>query len=156
MMAPLFISLFLFLIMSKNLNCVLLVDDNPAFNLISRKVIEKFKEVSEIATVLNGIEAVDFLTNSGKYADKGDKYPQPDLILLDLNMPLMDGWEFLEEYDKIDPRFKGDAIIVMLTTSLNPDDQGRAANNSHISGFRNKPLTASVFQDILDNYFAEG
>lgn len=141
--------------MSENLNCVLLVDDNPAFNLISRKVIEKFKVTDEIATVLNGIEAVEFLTNTGKYAHKGDKFPQPDLILLDLNMPLMDGWEFLDAYDQIDSRFKGNAIIVMLTTSLNPDDQGKAASNSHISGFRNKPLTAAVFKDILDNYFGD-
>ncbi len=70
-------------------------------------------------------------------------------------MLTMDGWEFLEEYEKLnDPRQK-QIILVMLTTSLNPDDETKARNNEIIKGFCHKPLTEEIIEEILEGHFAE-
>lgn len=141
--------------MKKKLNCVLLVDDDEGNNFLNKIVIEDAGIAERIETVLNGKEALDFLTNSGKFAESTEKYPQPVLILLDINMPVMDGWEFMREYEKLDENQKGKIIIVMLTTSFNPDDRVAAENNVEISDFRNKPLSEVDLKDIMEKFFPE-
>jgi CheY-like chemotaxis protein len=142
--------------MKTKLNCVLLVDDDESTNFINKMVIEKAGITNNIETALNGKEAINFLTNNGKY-EKGSEcpFPQPMLILLDINMPIMDGWEFLTAYHNLHPSQKCKVIIVMLTTSLNPDDKIRAAHISEISGFKNKPLTLELVENIMTEYFGE-
>jgi len=141
--------------MKKKLNCVLLVDDDEGNNFLNRIVIEDIGIADQIVTALNGKEALEFLTNKGQYIESKNNYPQPDLILLDINMPVMDGWEFLEAYEKLDSNQKGDIIIVMLTTSLNPDDRKTAENSQEVSDFRNKPLSEGDLMDIMKNFFPE-
>ncbi len=141
--------------MKKKLNCVLLVDDDEGNNFLNKIVIEDAGITERIEAVLNGKEALDFLTNSGKFAESTEKYPQPALILLDINMPVMDGWEFMKEYEKLDENQKGEIIIVMLTTSFNPDDRATAENNVEISDFRNKPLSEVDLKDIMEKFFPE-
>ena len=70
-------------------------------------------------------------------------------------MPAMDGWEFLERYDQLSPRQKASIIVVMLTTSFNPEDEQKAAKISYIASYRNKPLTQEIITDILDEHFKE-
>lgn len=142
--------------MKTKLNCVLLIDDDEATNYINKLVIKKAGITDTIETTLNGREALDFLTNSGEHK-KGPEhpFPQPMLILLDINMPVMDGWEFLEAYQKLPASQKCDIIIVMLTTSLNPDDNQRAKEISEISGFKNKPLTIEALADIMKTHFPQ-
>ena len=65
----------------------------------------------------------------------------------------MNGWEFLEEYEKLTHDKRNDIILIMLTTSLNPDDVGRAESFSSISGYRNKPLTVKMIEEIVEEYF---
>lgn len=133
-----------------------MIDDDDSSNFINKRIIEKAGITDVIETTLNGQEALDFLTNSGKYEKApGHPFPQPMLILLDINMPVMDGWEFLEAYQKLPENQKSKIIIVMLTTSLNPDDNQRAMQISDISGFRNKPLTLEIIDDIMKIHFSD-
>src|SRR5436190_13327624 len=132
--------------MEKKLNCVLLIDDDFATNFINKTVINKAGVAEHIEIALNGKEALDYLTNQGKFESE-EKYPKPELILLDINMPVMDGWEFIEAYQNLSAEQKGDIIIVMLTSSFNPDDRSKANQFTEISDFRNKILT----MDVLNN-----
>lgn len=132
------------------LKTILLVDDDEATNFIHNMVIKQLNCTESTVVKENGAEALEYLTSS-----KDGKYPQPDLILLDINMPRMDGWEFLEEYKKLDDDQLAKTVIVMLTTSLNPDDKDKANVIPVITGFMSKPLTTEMLEEILDKYFVE-
>jgi CheY-like chemotaxis protein len=82
-------------------------------------------------------------------------YPQPDLIFLDINMPVMDGWEFMQVYHKLDENKKGNKVIVMLTTSINPDDKLKASLISEITDFKSKPLFPDNLEELVKKYFPE-
>jgi len=114
--------------------------------------LEKSGCASYIKVAQSGQEALDYLTHIAQH-DGGNRYPCPDLILLDINMPAMDGWEFLEKYKKMDTEHKGKIIVVMLTTSLLQEDIAKAKATPEISGFEHKPLTVDNLNRILDKYF---
>jgi CheY-like chemotaxis protein len=139
--------------MQKKLSSILLIDDDEPTNFINRMIIEETGCAIEVKTVQGGREALEYLRHCGK--DSGG-YPCPDLILLDVNMPAMDGWEFLAQYRELSKTQKAEIVVVMLTTSLNPDDQARAGNIPEISGFRNKPLTTGMIKEILADFFGAG
>jgi CheY-like chemotaxis protein len=130
--------------MRKKLQSILLVEDDEATNFISQMVIKKLDCAEHVHVAWNGAEALDYLKRSGN---------APDLILLDINMPAINGWEFLDEYVKLKEEEKSQVIVVMLTTSLNPDDKQRADKNPAIAGFRNKPLTPALMDEILSQFF---
>jgi len=135
----------------KKLSCILLIDDDLPTNFYNRKVIEKAGCAEHVEVCNSGEAALEFLKkdfNSGPP-------PQPELIFLDINMPIMDGWEFLEEYDKLPDHLQGDVVVVMLTTSINPDDEVRA-NELNIHGFARKPLTEKLLIDLVEKHFSQG
>jgi response regulator of citrate/malate metabolism len=133
--------------MKKKLNCVLLVDDDTSVNFINEKVIRSTHRCSHIIVKDSAEKALNYI--SGTQAES----LQPDLILLDINMPGMSGWDFLEAYQHL-TKIKSDMIIIMLTTSINPDDKAKARMLTSVADFRNKPLTVAVFLEIV-NYFFE-
>jgi CheY-like chemotaxis protein len=140
--------------MIKKLNCILLIDDDEPTNFLNRMTLEQAGCAEHIRAIQSGQEALDFLTHKGKYREKPD-CPHPDLIFLDVNMPAMDGWEFLERYRKLQPEQKAPVVMIMLTTSLNPDDEVKARAIPEISGYENKPLRAERVRELLKNYFPE-
>jgi CheY-like chemotaxis protein len=95
-------------------------------------------------------EALDYLVSRNE-----NKTPRPDLIFLDINMPGMNGWEFLHEYNKLDKQLQSRAIVIMLTTSENPDDQMKAKGINVVSDFKTKPLTVEMLEEVIDKYFSE-
>jgi CheY-like chemotaxis protein len=134
----------------KRIKTVLLVDDDEPTNFINKKIIQASDLVDAIHISQSGQEALDFL---GHESDQADPFPVPELIFLDINMPAMDGWEFLAHYKKLKNEQKSKVIIVMLTTSLNPDDEVKAKDMKEVCAFRNKPLTKQLLEEIAAKYF---
>ena len=133
--------------MIKKLKCILLIDDNPDDNFYHERVINKLNAAEKVLSKTSAKEALDFLK------EKKDVAEPPELILLDINMPGMDGWDFLIEYEKLDPKLKSRVVVVMLTTSQNPDDKKRAESMGVISDFKTKPLTKESLEEIIMRFF---
>jgi len=131
--------------MKNKLNCILLIDDDSEDNFFHQMVIEEMNIVDHIEVALNGVEALNFL--------KKENQTHPDIIFLDINMPKMNGWEFLEAYAKLNPDQKAKLLVVMLTTSINPLDKERAEQFPDIIGFNSKPLTKEMLNEILEKHF---
>ena len=80
--------------------------------------------------------------------------PLPDVIFLDINMPRMNGWEFLEEYNKLEKDLQVKVVVVMLTTSEDPSDKAKALKIGATTTFKTKPLTDEMLDGIIAKYFA--
>lgn len=131
--------------MEKKLKSVLLIDDDEPTSFFSSLLIEDANCAEHIEIADSGQRALNLLSSHA--------IPSPDLIFLDINMPAMDGWEFLENYKKLPKEQQGKIVIIMLTTSLNPDDKEKASKIKEISGFETKPLTPELIDKILVKYF---
>ncbi|TXN36058.1 response regulator [Flagellimonas hymeniacidonis] len=134
--------------MRKKLKSILLVDDDEATNFIHRLVIKQSDCAENIVIKENGIDALNYLKS-----EVNGEHPQPNLIFLDINMPAMDGWGFLEEYKALPKQQQADTVIVMLTTSLNPEDKKKASSIPEISDFISKPLTIEKMNKVHANFF---
>ena len=132
--------------MSKKVNCILLIDDNPDDNFFHERVIKKSKLCDLVVARNSAQEALNYLAST-------EEWVHPDIIFLDINMPRMNGWEFLEEYTKMDKITHSRVVIVMLTTSENPDDKVKAMACPAIAEFRTKPLTKEMLQEMINKYF---
>lgn len=128
---------------------VLLVDDDPTTNYLNRKLLAKMGLAPEVLIARNGQEA---LAAVHAHCQEGSR-TCPDLILLDVNMPLMNGFEFLDAYRELPPAQQCSTVVVMLTTSLHPRDVERA-HGLPVSGFLSKPLTADKVNEIIHAHFA--
>lgn len=139
--------------MKTQLHCILVIDDDEPTNFFNQMILEESGCTRHIRIMQSGQEALDYLRNSAKAGCDKELFPCPDLILLDINMPAMNGWEFLEEYKKLDVTQRAKIMTVMLTTSLFPEDLVKAKEMPEITGFENKPLTAEKLQMILQKHF---
>jgi response regulator RpfG family c-di-GMP phosphodiesterase len=133
--------------MNKKLDCIMLIDDSSDDNFFHKREIKKADSATNVITENSGREALEYL--------KSKKEPHSDLIFLDINMPGMNGWEFLEEYSKLDKELQRQAIIIMLTTSDNSDDIAKSKAYSSISDYITKPLTKEIMNGIVEKYFKE-
>jgi len=138
----------------KGFKGVLLIDDDAATNFIHTKMIERADVDVQVMAINNATDALDFLTYAGKYSDTGH-IPRPGVIFLDINMPGLSGWDFMDEYRKMDDNLKARMVVIMLTTSINPADKDRALKNSDISTFLHKPLKPHMVEDLAMKYFEE-
>ena len=141
--------------MKNKINCILLIDDDEPTNFLSQMIIEQADCAAEIQIAYSGGQAIDYLTSQGTSTSGQNTYPRPDLIFLDINMPAMNGWEFLQKYNSLEKEHKGNIVIIMLTTSLNPDDRLRSKDFPDVSGFENKPLTRVKLEALLKKHFPE-
>jgi len=127
--------------MMKTLKCIMLVDDNPNDNFFHERVIRKCNAAELVVVRQSGMSALEYLRSERE----GEL--RPDLIFLDINMPGMNGWEFLEKFEQLDPISKSGLVVVILTTSENPDDRAKA-DEMH-AGFTTKPLTPEALEEII-------
>ena len=137
--------------MKQKLQQILLIDDSHSDNFIHERRIRNMNVTEKVVTKYNGREAIDYLNT----ALSEDIYPAPDLIFLDINMPVMDGWKFLEEYEQLPDEKKARIVLAMLTTSTADQDKERAEKFHQLSKFITKPLTEQDLRVILDEHFPE-
>ncbi len=123
----------------KKFKTVMLIDDNEIDNLINQKMIESAAIAENIYMHSGAKSAIEFLRNMERM-DVADKV-LPDIIFLDIDMPLMDGFQFLDEFEKLAPATKMKSRIVMLTSSINPQDLNRSKKYTNVKLFLNKPLS---------------
>jgi len=131
----------------KKLNCILLIDDDEPTNFLNKLTLEQSGCARHIRVAPSGQAALDYLRG------ELEEYLRPDLIFLDINMPAMDGWEFLEKYRELSQEKKAETVLIMLTTSLNPDDEKRTLSIPEVSGFEHKPLNQARLERLLNKYF---
>jgi len=115
------------------------VDDEPP----ALEIIESYCQRSE------NVELLKTFTGTAKALEYLENFPV-DLIFLDINMPKMNGFDFLEEYKKLPEAVKKKCIIVMLSSSLLPEDRELAMNNPYVCQFLNKPLTGDKLKDVVN------
>jgi CheY-like chemotaxis protein len=122
---------------------VLLVDDNDIDNFINERMITT-SNFSKQVTVRNSAEAaLDFLRRN---SDSTDTLPQ--VIFLDLNMPVIDGFGFLEEYQKLPDTIKKFCKVIVLSSSISAEDINRASTNPYVLKYLNKPLSEKYLQAV--------
>ncbi|GEO06237.1 response regulator [Adhaeribacter aerolatus] len=130
--------------MDKLLHNILLVDDNLTTISLNKLLIAKVENAVELHTAPDGKAALELLQ---KLAQEGTRFP--DIILVDLKMPVMDGIEFYRHYKQVfTPEQVSNTKVVMLTTSLAPSDF-KQAKDEGIEYFLNKPLTTTKLKEIL-------
>ncbi len=124
---------------------VLLVDDDPTTNFLHRRAITKVVSKASISEALNGHQALELLR---LHYDSG--LAPPEFIFLDINMPHLDGWGFLEGYRALPVAWRSQSRVYMLTTSLNPDDHSRARSFDDVIDVVDKIMTKEKFAVLLE------
>lgn len=131
----------------KRIKLTYLIDDDEIYIFTTKKLIEKVDFCEEVAVFENGKEAIDAI----KFTIK-NKNELPDVILLDLNMPIMDGWQFLDEFIRI--KSKKNIKIYIVSSSIDPSDIARANTYNMVSNYIVKPISREKLQEITEEIFA--
>ncbi|TAH22175.1 MAG: response regulator [Cytophagales bacterium] len=133
---------------SPAVDLVMLVDDNDTDNFISKRIIELTKFAKRIEIKNSGKSALQYLES-----EKDNDVNLPDLIFLDINMPIVDGFVFLYEFEKFPDNIKQKSKVIILSSSDNKRDIDRIVNNSYVIKFITKPLTDEVLKDLKSILF---
>ncbi len=126
----------------KKIERVLLVDDDYVSNMLTEEVLKETELFADFQVATNGQEALDYL----EITSRTDPAAFPQLILLDLNMPVMDGFEFMEQVTRLKLPYTPE--IIVLTSSNNPTDMARAAAFP-IAGYINKPVSVEILLPLI-------
>ena len=121
---------------------VLLLDDNKATNFLHERYLDRQDRIGNVIAFQSGEDALKHLNHSSEH---------PDLMVLDINMPCMDAWEFLEELRAIE--LAQNPTIILLTTTISPEDQRKMQNYPEVSNILYKPLDPAAIQLILKDHF---
>lgn len=125
------------------LETILCIDDDPITLMLCKMVITKALFSNEIATAKNGEEALNYFTNIKNNNSKNSK---PQLIFLDLNMPVMGGWEFLESFTTDEYSEFHDTKIIILSSTIDPEDIEKSKKYSMVIDFLSKPISKEMLE----------
>lgn len=128
----------------KTIDTLYLIDDDDTYQFIVEKTLNSLNLVNSIKIFSNGKAAIDFLEETIHDIDQ-----IPDVILLDLTMPIMDGWQFLEQYLRFRPRIGKKVVIYVISSSIDPRDMQRAKSISEVTDYIVKPLTKTKLISML-------
>ena len=134
------------------LDKILCIDDDPITLMLCRKVIERVEFAKEIDTVNNGEEAIKYFDALNEEKANNPTLVYPKLVLLDLNMPVMDGWDFLESFNKKD--YQNIFILtrfIVVSSSIDPYDINKAKTYPVI-GFLSKPVTKEMLENLKSEF----
>jgi CheY-like chemotaxis protein len=129
--------------MSDGRKHILLIDDDDINNFLSREIIGMSMPWAKIESFTNPEEALEYIHEKLTL-----QQPLPDIILLDINMPLMDGWEFLNAIDQLEQRSLFNTRVYLYTSSVYHEDQLKAQNHSIVEKLFTKPLTTEALEEI--------
>lgn len=122
---------------------VLLVDDNEIDNFINERIIVSSGFSANVVVKFSADAALDYLREASASTEQ-----VPDVIFLDLNMPVKDGFGFLNDYAQLSDVVKSKAKVIVLSSSISPDDINRASVNPHVYKYLNKPLSEKYLEAI--------
>ncbi|MEO5910655.1 MAG: response regulator [Pelobium sp.] len=125
---------------------VLIIDDDDINNFIASKLLDKIPPKATVKVCVNGLEGINYMKSV-----LGNEEVIPDIIFLDINMPLMNGWEFLEEFENIKDQIKKRVVINMLSSSVYNDDIVKAETFTTVNKFISKPLTVDKIQELYNS-----
>jgi len=134
--------------MDRIIPCIMLIDDDRATTVFNELIIEEHGAAQEIIIYNSPEDALVYLTTPFKENKKS-----PDLILLDINMPRMDGWEFIEAYSNKLKEEANRKTIIMLSTTADRREYEMVETNEFLDGIKSKPLTFEALDQILAIYF---
>ncbi len=123
---------------------VLIIDDDKVNNYIAETLIKKASKTTHITVCLNGQEAIEELLHIKEQSGK-----LPEFIFLDLTMPVMDGWKFLDEYHRLDIGAGSHSEIIVLSSSIFRRDIDKALGHSTVKEFISKPLNLALIRRVL-------
>ncbi|NHN24690.1 response regulator [Flavobacterium jejuense] len=129
----------------KHVKNLTLIDDDDVFVFLTKKTIEKTNLVSLIRVFGNGVDALNFLKENKNNFDV-----LPEIILLDLSMPIMNGWQFLEEYTKLNPKMGKNITIYICSSSISQDDITRAKSINEVTDYLIKPISKDKLIDLIE------
>ncbi|MBQ0908829.1 response regulator [Flavobacterium sp. F-328] len=115
-----------------------IVDDDPIYQIIANKIIQRSDMFSEVTTFKNGREAMNIV-----HQVLENKNTIPDIILLDINMPVMDGWEFMEELTAIKPQIQKEFSVYIVSSSIAVEDKSKSKKYNDILGYLSKPISVN-------------
>jgi CheY-like chemotaxis protein len=130
--------------MNKKLT-IAIIDDDIIFHFIFSKLMENLQGVNEVLIFSDGKEAIDFINSNINNLDK-----LPDIIFLDINMQVMNGWQFLDRYKLLEMKKK--IMIYIVSSSNNPDDIDKAKAILEVSDYLVKPIKGEQYADIIDSF----
>ncbi len=130
---------------------ICIIDDDDIYKYTISRNLKPLKLTRKMLVFSDGEEAINFMMDN-----LGNSKDLPDIIFLDINMPIMDGFQFMEEYTKLKPRVGKKIIIYMISSSVNPADIERAKKISEISDYLIKPIAAGKLANLLKSLQEEG
>ena len=129
---------------------IAVVDDDKIFQLITNKTLNTIELVSKVLQFYNGEEALIYLQEHS-----GEPDLLPDVILLDINMPVVDGWTFLKDYVDLQPQLSKSISIHMVSSSIDPKDIERANGNTTVQEYIIKPVTKDKLINVIQQKAAQ-
>ena len=127
---------------------VMLVDDNTIDNFINKKVVINSSFTENVYVHTNAQSALEFLKNIENFKTEESGLIMPSYIFLDIDMPVADGYYFLEEFNKLSEKIVSEIKIVMLTSSLNPNDEKKSNAYGNVVRYLSKPLTVESLMSM--------
>lgn len=132
----------------RKLNGILLVDDNETSNFLNERLLKRMGLSDNITILSNGKQALDYMEDLGHQPGLQVSAVKPELVLLDINMPVLDGFEFLELFQQFDADFRQGILIAILSTSNHPQDTSKAL--AYNAFYLTKPLTVEKVETLLE------
>ncbi len=120
---------------------IVLIDDDATTNYLNKIVVERSNLVDKLFVFNSAGEALSFFASN-------EKDVEGSLILLDINMPIMNGWEFLESYSQ--SKNQGQSKVVLLTSSIDPADKSKAESSPYVVDYKSKPLSNKLLEELID------